>query len=159
MADEFQKEQNKDLYDEDFILKAVAISFARTWSNQAIAASLCIPEDLYYEWIRDYSEMVEVRYLEDVYVKGKRVDREKLERCPGCNVDVVFEPVKSFDVQRGEGIDLGATSINTMKRVNSGTMSHEVPYVKITTELISRCPACGLYTIRNITEKLTKSEA
>ena len=158
MADDYSKKQNKDVYDEAFILKAVAVSFARTWSNQAIAASLCIPEELYYEWIRDYSDKVEVSYFEDVSVKGRRFDREKLERCPKCGVDAVFEPVRSFDVLREEGVDIGTQS-SIMNSGDDGILGNKVPYVKITTEIISRCPSCGLYAIRNVTEKLSRSEA
>ena len=147
-----------DQYDEEFILKTVALSFARTWSNPAIAASLCIPAELFDEWIEKYSDRVEVRYLDDIIVKGKRFDGNKLERCPKCGADVLFEPVKSFDVQRSEGVDIGTQS-SIMNSGDDGILGNKVPYVKITTEIIARCPACGLYTIRNVTERLTRSEA
>ena len=157
-------------YDEAFILRAVAIAHARSWSNPAIAASLCIPADLLEEWLRDYSDRIEVRYLEDLRVKPGRAGKpflterpaeaavKKLARCPGCGADVIFAPVKSFEVQREEGVDIG-TRDDIMNSGDDGIFGVKVPYVRITTEHISRCPACGIYTIQNVTEKLTNSEA
>ena len=177
MAENFKDEEKRDpnenggeVYDEAFILRAVAIAHARSWSNQAIAASLCIPADLLEEWLRDYSGKVEVRYLEDKRFKGSRASRpfrsrqdgfedgQKLARCPGCDSDVVFNPVKSFEVQRENGVDIG-THDSIMDSGDDGIYGIEIPYVRITTEQIARCPACGLYTIQNVTEKLTHSEA
>jgi DNA-directed RNA polymerase subunit RPC12/RpoP len=149
---------NGNHYDEEFILRAVAIAHARTWSNPAIAASLCIPSDLYDEWIKNYSDKVKVAYLGDIYVRGKRYDSKKLERCPGCGSEVVFDPVKTLQVQREEGVDIGTHS-SIMNSGDDGILGAKVPYVKITTEVIARCPACGIYVIRNVTEKVTNSEA
>jgi len=145
-------------YDEAFVLRAVAIAHARTWSNPAIAGSLCIPYELLEKWIEEYSGKVEVRYLEDKKIKRRRLEIGKLERCPGCGADVLFEHVKGFEVRREEGFDIG-TKNDIMNSGDDGIYGIKVPYVIITTELITRCPACGIYTIRNVTEKLTHSEA
>ena len=157
-------------YDEEFILRAVAIAQARSWSNPAIAASLCIPAELLDKWIIEYSDRIAVRYLEDKRIKRKqsglshlinppkKTDEEKMERCPGCGADVVFEPVKAFEIQREEGFDIGTKS-DIMNSGNDGIYGSKIPYVRITTEHISRCPACSLYTIQNVTEKLSNSEA
>ena len=150
-----------DTYDEDFIKRAVAISFARTWSNPAIAASLCIPIDLYEEWMQEYSDDIDVYYLKDKNVRGRVAGekaRRKLEKCPRCSADVIFEPVKNFEVQRVKGVDFGTQS-SIMNSGDDGILGNKVPYVRITTEAISKCPACGAYTIQNVTEKLTNSEA
>ena len=165
MADEINKELNNvgngEVFDEAFIERAVAISFARTWSNPAIAASLCIPIELYNEWIEKYSERIKVVYLKDKNVIGKLAplsDRKKLKKCPKCGSEVVFAPVKSFEVQRLEGVDMGTHS-SIMNSGDDGILGNKVPYVRVTTEVISKCPACGAYTIQNVTEKLTNSEA
>lgn len=152
---------DKDTFDEAFIIRAVAISFARTWSNPAIAASLCIPMESYDEWIRNYSDRIKVVYLKDKKVRGRLASakgRKKFEKCPGCDAEVVFDPVKSFEVQRLEGVDIGTQS-SIMNSGDDGILGNKVPYVTITTEVISKCPVCGLYTIQNVTEKLTNSEA
>jgi rRNA maturation protein Nop10 len=152
---------NNEVFDEAFIMRAVAISYALTWSNPAIAASLCIPMELYDEWIKEYAEKIKVVYLKDKKVIGKLTEshgKKKLEKCPGCGSEVVFEPVKSFEVQRLEGVDIGTQS-SIMNSGDDGILGNKVPYVRITTEVISKCPACNLYTIRNVTEKLTNSEA
>jgi len=159
MADDIS--QNGEVFDEAFILRAVAISNARTWSNPAIAASLCIPMELYDEWIKEYADKVKVVYLKDKSIKGKYAENtgsKKLEKCPGCGSEVVFEPVKSFEVQRLEGVDIG-TQNSIMNSGDDGILGNKVPYVRITTEVITKCPVCSLYTIRNVTEKLTYSEA
>ena len=153
--------KNSEVFDEAFIIRAVAISFARTWSNPAIAASLCIPIELYNEWIKTYSDKIHVIYLKDKSVIGKlasRPDKKKLEKCSGCGSEVVFDPVKSFEVQRLEGVDMGTHS-SIMNSGDDGILGNKVPYVRITTEVISKCPACGVYTFQNVTEKLTNSEA
>jgi len=162
MADEFKNNDNgSEQYDDDFIMRAVAISFARTWSNPAIAASLCIPMELYDEWIRERAGEIRVEYLKDRNVRGRLAGgkaRGKLEKCPGCGSEVVFEPVKSFEVQRVQGVDFGAQN-SIMNSGDDGILGNKVPYVRVTTEIILKCPACGLYTIQNVTEKMTKSEA
>ena len=152
---------DEELFDEAFIMRAVAISFARTWSNPAIAASLCIPIELYNEWIVKYSDKINALYLKDKNVRGRFNDGKpgrKLEKCPGCGAEVMFDPLKSFEVQRVEGVDIGTQS-SIMNSGDDGIFGIKVPYVRITTEVISKCPACGLYTIQNVTEKLTNSEA
>ena len=153
--------KDAEVFDEAFILRAVAISYARTWSNPAIAASLCIPMELYENWIIEHAHEVKVVYLKDKKVVGRYAEstgKKKLEKCPGCGAEVVFEPVKSFEVQRLEGVDIG-TQNSIMNSGDDGILGNKVPYVRITTEVISRCPACNLYTIQNVTEKLTNSEA
>ena len=164
MAEDIKNDNNTgngEVFDEAFITRAVAISFARTWSNPAIAASLCIPIESYNEWIEKYSDKIKVVYLKDRNVIGKlapRSDRKKLEKCPGCGSEVVFDSVKSFEVQRLEGVDMGTHS-SIMNSGDDGILGNKVPYVRITTEVISKCPVCGVYTVQNVTEKLTNSEA
>ena len=162
MSDEFLNNNNDNgHFDEAFIIRAVAISFARTWSNPAIAASLCIPIELYNEWIQKHSDKIKVVYLKDKNVIGRFTQGKagsKLEKCPGCGSEVLFEPVKSFEVQRVEGVDIG-TKDSIMNSGDDGIFGIKVPYVRITTEVISKCPVCGLHTIQNVTEKLTNSEA
>ena len=155
-------------YDEAFILRAVAISHVRSRSVSEVAALLSIPAVILEKWRRDYADRVEVRYLEDVFSKSKHVGlpyfakwkkttvKEKIKRCPKCGSDVVFEPVKSIEVQRGEGVDIG-THDDIMNSGDDAIFGIEVPYVRVRTERIARCPACGLYTIQNVTEKLTQS--
>jgi len=153
--------QKKEVFDEAFIQRAVAIAYARTWSNPAIAASLCIPIELYEKWIIEHAHEVKVVYLKDKKVVGRYTEssgKKKFEKCPGCGAEVVFEPVKSFEVQRLEGVDIGTQS-SIMNSGDDGILGNKVPYVRITTEVISKCPACNLYTIQNVTEKLTNSEA
>ena len=159
-----------DQYDEAFIEKAVAIAHARTRSNAAIAASLCVPLDLLEEWLHDYEGRVEVRYIEDnrvlrkysgspLFTRHKKAaPKVRFKRCPKCCSKVVFEPVKAFEVQREEGVDIGTHS-SIMDSGDDGIYGSKVPYVKITTELITRCPVCGVYTIRIYTDKLSNSEA
>ena len=155
-------------YDEAFILRAVAISHVRSRSVSEVAALLSIPVELLEKWKEDYRDKVEVRFLEDLRVRSKHrgmpffskpekgKDGEKLERCPKCGAHVVFEPVKSIEVQRGEGVDIG-THDEIMNSGDDAIFGIKVPYVSVRTERIERCPACGLYTIQNITEKLTQS--
>ena len=155
-------------YDEAFILRAVAISHTRSRSLSEVAALLSIPVEMLEKWKRDYADRVEVRRLEDVRVKSKHrgmpyfskpakgKEKEKLMRCPKCGADVVFEPVKSIEVQRGEGFDIG-THDDIMNSGDDAIFGIKVPYVQVRTERIARCPACGLYTIQNVTEKLTQS--
>ena len=155
-------------YDEAFILRAVAISHARSRSLSEVAALLSIPVEMLEQWKRDYADRVEVRYLDDIRAKSKHRgmpyfskpakgrDSEKLARCPKCGADVVFEPVKSIEVQRGEGVDIG-THDDIMNSGDDAIFGIKVPYVLVRTERIARCPACGLYTIQNVTEKLTQS--
>jgi len=156
MADENIKNNTGDEYGEAFKLRAVAIAHARTWSNKAIAATLSIPADLFEDWIEEYSDKVEVCYVKDKHIKSKQV-KEKLEKCPKCGAAVIFEHIKSFEVQRVEGVDIG-THDSIMNSGDDGIFGIKVPYVRITTERINRCPACGVYVIQNIFEKLTKSE-
>ena len=165
MIDDYKNDKNNtqegEVFDEAFITRAVAISFARTWSNPAIAASLCIPIESYNEWIQKYSDKIKVVYLKDKTVVGKlayRPERKKLEKCPECDSEVVFDPVKSFEVQRLKGVDMGTHS-SIMDSGDDGILGNKVPYVRVTTEVISKCPVCGLYTFQNVTEKLTNSEA
>ena len=162
MTDEFMEdkpnsEYDERGYDEAFMLRAVAIAHARTWSNNAIAASLSIPVELLEKWVKEYSDRIDVRYLKDKRAGGKPYV-EKLEHCPKCGASVVFEHVKSFEVRREDGVDIG-THNNVMDSGNDGIYGIQVPYVKITTEHITQCPACGVYVIQNVTEKLTHSEA
>ena len=162
MTDDFDKKSNSgnEQFDEAFIMKAVALSYARSWTNRAIAASLCIPEELYDEWIQKYSDMVKVHYLPDKKIRGgkdKKDDKEKLERCPECGADVIFDHVKSFNIQRGEGTAIQGQS--STGGITTGAYGFAVPFVTIVTETIERCPACGVYIIRNVTETLSKSEA
>ena len=174
MNDDFttthDSEANDEAYDEAFICRAVAIAHARSRSVAEVAASLSIPASLLETWKRDYADKVKVAYLEDRRIRSGRFSRpflpsqskpsesKKLERCPGCGMDVVFDPVKNYEVHRDTGVDIG-THNSIMDSGDDGIFGVKIPYVKITTELIARCPVCGLYTIRNISEKLTKSEA
>ena len=168
MKDDLQNDQTY-AYDEAFIHRAVAITFARSRSIQEVAASLSIPAETLEEWRREHSEKIEVRYLEGRRVRSGGLSRpflskqqtkgaaNKLERCPKCSADVVFEHVKGFEIQREKGVDIG-THNSIMNSGDDGIFGIKVPYVRITTELIARCPVCGLYTIRNVTEKLSHSE-
>ena len=157
-----------DNYDEAFICRAAAIAHARSRSVSEVAASLSIPAELLETWKKDYAGKIKVRFIDDVRVRSKHrgipffskpakgKSAPQLERCPECGSDVVFEPVKGFEVLREEGVDIG-TSDSIMNSGDDGIFGIEIPYVKVTTELIARCPVCGLYTIQNITEKLTNS--
>ena len=150
----------RDEYDEEFICRAVAIGHARSRTNNAIAKALSVPAELLEEWTRDYSDKVKVLYLEDRQIKRSQQikNAEKLERCPECGADVVFDTVRFFEMGREEGVDIG-THNSIMDSGNDGIYGIQVPYVRITRELIERCPACNTYIIRNVTEKLSKSEA
>ena len=144
-------------YDEAIIMNAVAVAHARSRTNAAIAASLCVPVDLLEEWLHEYEGKVDVRYIEGK-AGGKTVPKGGFERCPKCGSKVVFDPIKAFEVLREEGVDIG-THNRIMDSGDDGIYGAKVPYVKITTELIARCPVCGVYTIRLLTDKLRKSEA
>ena len=158
MADEIKTENNYD-YDESFILRAVAISHARSRSLGEVAAFLSIPVESLEEWTRDFADKVHVRYIRDERPYDKIFKKTKnMERCDTCGAKVVWEAVKTFEVQREEGVDIG-TSDNIMNSGDDGIFGIKVPYVRITTEHIERCPACGVYVVYNRTEKLTKSEA
>jgi len=159
MADEEYKVIGEEEYDEAFKLRAVAITHARSRSLAEVAASLSLPAELLEAWRNDYADKVKVRYIRDerpgdrIFKKSKR-----MEKCDSCGAVVVWEAVKSFDVQREEGVAIG-TSDSIMNSGDDGIFGIKVPYVRVTTERIERCPACGVYVIFNIVEKLTKSEA
>ena len=155
MADEIIKEE----YDEAFKLRAVVLTHARSRSLTEVAASLSIPSELLSEWKKEYADKVKVRYIKDDRPGDKLFKRTKrMEKCDSCGAVVVWEAVKTFEVQRVEGVDIG-TSDKLMNSGDDGIFGIKVPYVRITTERIERCPACGVYVIQNITEKLTNSEA
>ncbi|MCL1895118.1 MAG: transposase, partial [Clostridiales bacterium] len=108
---------NSNDYDEEFILRSVAISYARSRSVNSVADSLSIPADLLEEWRKGYSAKIEVRRLKDKLVtsrhigwfllsfKGNTADKGKRERCPKCREKVVFDHIKTFNVQSGAGVD------------------------------------------------------
>ena len=156
------------VFDETFICRAVAISHVRSRSVSEVAASLSIPADMLEKWRLEYADKVKVRYIDDVQIKSnhhgipffskpaKIKGEERLSRCPECGSDVVFEPVKGFEVQRKEGVDIG-THNSIMDSSDDGIFGVKVPYTRVTTELVAKCPVCGLYTIQNVTEKLTNS--
>ena len=149
----------KDNFNEAFILRAVVLTHARSRSLTEVAAMLSIPSELLEEWKRDYSDKINVRYIKDERPGDKLFKRTKrMEKCDTCGAVVVWEPVKTFEVQREEGVAIG-TSDSIMNSGDDGIFGAKVPYVRVTTERIERCPACGVYVIQNITEKFTKSEA
>ena len=159
MSDENIIGNNGDEYDEAFKLRAVAISHARSRSLSEVAASLSLPLDLLESWKNDYADKIKVRYIRDERPGDRLFKRPKqMEKCDSCGAKVVWEPVKTFEVQREEGVAIG-TSDSIMNSGDDGIFGAKVPYVRITTEKIERCPACGVYVIFNHTEKLTKSEA
>ena len=145
-----------ELYSESFILRAVALTYIRSRSLSEVAASLSIPADLLEAWKKDYGDKVNVRYIKEERPGGKKY--KPMEKCDTCGAKVVWEPVKTFEVQREEGVDIG-THDNIMNSGNDGIYGARVPFVRVTTERIERCPACGVHVIQNITEKLTNSEA
>ena len=149
----------KDEYDEAFKIRAVVLTHARSRSLAEVAASLSIPSESLTEWVKEYADKVRVRYIKDARLDEMIFKRMKrMEKCDSCGAVVVWEPVKAFEVQRVEGVDIG-TKDNLMNSGDDGIFGIKVPYVRITTERIERCPACGVYVIQNITEKLTNSEA
>jgi len=154
MADDKNTDIREE-YDEAFILRAVVLTHARSRSLSEVAASLSIPADLLEEWKRDYGDKVKVRYIKEERPGDKIFKKTKrMEKCDTCSAVVVWEPVKTFEVHREEGVAIG-----TGNSGDDGIFGIKVPYVRVTTERIERCPACGVYVVQNITEKLTKSEA
>jgi len=145
----------QDEYEEAFILRAVAIAHARSRSLKEVAAALSIPPELLAEWKDIYAEKVKVRYIRDER-PGDKISKKPIfmEKCDSCGSKVVWEPVKTFVIQREEDVSLG-----TGDSGDDGILGAKVPYVRVATEKIERCPACGVYVIYNLTEKLTKSEA
>ena len=159
VTDEIGKENNHEEYEEAFILRAAALTYVRSRSLSEVAASLSIPVDLLAAWKEGYADKVKVRYIKDERPGDKLFKRTKpMERCDSCGAKVVWETVKVFEIQREEGVDIG-THDSIMNSGDDGIFGIKVPYVRITTERIERCPACGVYVIYNLTEKLTKSEA
>jgi len=154
--------QNTDIreeYDEAFILRAVVLTHARSRSLSEVASSLSIPAELLEEWKRDYGDKVNVRYIKEEHPGEKIFKKAKrMEKCDTCKAVVVWEPVKTFEVHREEGVNIG-TGDSIMNSGDDGIFGIKVPYVRVTTERIERCPACGVYVIQNIIEKFTKSEA
>jgi len=159
MTDYDINENNDNEYDEAFKLRAVAISRARSRSLKEVAANLSIPAELLDSWREKYADMVKVRYIREERPGDKIFKRSKrMEKCDSCGAVVVWEPVKAFEVGREEGVAIG-TSDSIMNSGDDGIFGAKVPYVRLTTERIERCPACGVYVIFNHTEKKTKSEA
>jgi len=160
MTDDKDKEKNNtEDFDEAFILRAVALAHARSRSLKEVAFYLSIPVESLEDWKDVYADRVKVRYIKDER-PGDRIFKKtkRMEKCDSCGAVVVWEPVKAFEVRREEGIDLG-TSDNIMNSGDDGILGAKIPHVRVTTELIERCPACGVYVIYNLTEKKTKSEA
>jgi len=144
-----------DEYDEAFILRAVAIAHARSRSLKEVAAALSIPPELLFAWNDTYANKVKVRYIKDERLGGKFPKKPVvLEKCDSCGSKVVWEPIKTFVIHREEDVSLG-----TGDSGDDGILGAKVPYVRVSTEKIERCPVCGDYVIYNLTEKLTKSEA
>ena len=159
MTDEILKENNGEDYDEAFKTRAVAIAHARSRSLKEVAAVLSIPAESLEAWKNEYADRVKVRYMKDVYPGGRLFQRPKpMEKCDTCGAVVVWEPVKAFVVRRDEVVDIG-TSDSIMNSGDDGILGAKVPHVRVTTERIERCPACGVYVIYNYSEKLSKSEA
>jgi len=159
VTEDINKENNHEEYDEKFKLRAVALTFARSRSLKEVAAALSIPAELLAAWKNDYADKVKVRYIKDERPGDKLFKRTNpMERCDSCGAKVVWEPVKIFEIQREEGVSIG-THDSIMNSGDDGIFGAKVPYVRVTTERIERCPACGVYVIFNLIEKLTKSEA
>ena len=159
MSDENINGNNGDEYDEAFKLRAVAISHARSRSLKEVAASLSIPAESLEAWREEYADKVKVRHIREERPGDKIFKRTKpMEKCDSCGAVVVWEPVKTFEVGREESVAIG-TSDNIMNSGDDGIFGTKVPYVRLTTERIERCPACSVYVIYNYTEKKTKSEA
>jgi len=159
MAEDIKEEKSEEEYDEAFKLRAVALTHARSRSLSEIAAIISLPAELIESWKNEYADKIKVRYIKDER-PGDRIFKKtkRMEKCDTCGAVVVWEAVKTFEVQREEGVDIG-TSDNIMNSGDDGIFGIKVPYVRITTEHIERCPACGVYVVYNLTEKLTKSEA
>ena len=154
MADDQKTDINEE-YDEAFILRAVVLTHARSRSLSEVAASLSLPVELLKEWKENYGDKVNVRYIKEERPGDKIFKKTKrMEKCDTCKAVVVWEPIKAFEIHREESVDIG-----TGNSGDDGIFGIKVPYVRVTTERIERCPACGVYVIQNITEKLTKSEA
>ena len=144
MAEEFKKENIEEGYDETFIFRAVALTHARSRSLNEVAATLSLPVELLESWKRDYADKVKVRYIKDERPGDKIFKRTKrMEKCDSCGAVVVWEAVKAFEVQREEGVNIG-TGDNIMNSGDDGIFGIKVPYVRVTTERIERCPACGV---------------
>jgi len=158
MADVRIYDRLNGMYDEAFKLRAVAIAHARSRSLSEVAVSLSLPAKLLEEWKSEYADRVKVRYIRDERTGDKVFRRPRmLERCDACGARVVFETAKTFVVQREKGVAIG-THDSIMNSGNDGIYGIKVPYVRITTEIIQRCPACGTYVIYNIIDKLSRSE-
>ena len=164
MLNEFDDKQ----YDEDFILRAVVISHSRSRSIKEVAALLCVPAELLEKWKNCYSKKIEIQYLPEKHIRNKnpslfflpipnykKVKKNMLERCPGCNSFVVFDSIKRFPVQKEKTTEIGSQHSWTKEY---GVFPVNLPYVKVTTERFENCPNCGLYVIRYVTEKFANSE-
>ena len=149
----------KDEYDEAFKRRAVVLTYARSRSLSEVAAMLSIPAELLEEWKNEYADKINVRYIKDLRPGDAIFKRNKrMEKCDTCGNVVVWEPIKTFEVQRAESVSIG-TSDSIMNSGDDGIFGTKVPYVRVTTERIERCPACGVYVVQNIIEKFTKAEA
>ena len=164
MADEFDDSE----YDEEFILKAVVISHARSRSLKEVAALLCIPPELLEKWKEYYDKKIKVQYLPDKHIRHKsapifflpvpdykKVDKSILEKCPECGSKVVFGSIKRFPVQQGQSAEIAGQN---GRSEDCSVYPVKLSVVDVTTERIERCPECGLYVIRYVTERLANSE-
>ena len=158
VSDKIKENENEE-YSEEFKIRAVVLTFARSRSLNEIAKSLSIPAKLLESWKSIYSDKIKVRYIKDER-PGEKIfkKRKPMEKCDSCGAKVVWEPIKTFEIQRGEDVNIG-TYDNIMNSGDDGIFGNKVPYVRIATEHIERCPACGVYVIQNFIEKLTKSQA
>ena len=155
-------------YEYDFIIKAVVISYARSRSIKEVAALLCVPPELLEKWKEYYSKKIKVQYLPNKYVKHKRIgrlsfsirknretDNKLLEKCPECGKDVTYDSIKCFQVQQAQSAEI--SNLHSWAK-GSGGYPVKFSVVNVTTERIERCPECGLFIVRYVTERLPNSE-
>ena len=144
------------------------IAHARSRSLKEVAALLCVPPELLEKWKEYYAGKIKIQYLPDKFIRHKefslfyikppnykKMDKRILENCPGCGLKVVFESIKSLPVQRAQSAEIAGqhswANADGVFPVNS-------PFMDITSERIERCPNCGFYVIRYVTERLANSE-
>jgi len=155
-------------YNEEFVREAAVIAHARSRSLNEIATQLCVPPELLLRWKEYYAKKINVKYLPAEFVRNRRpvlfflpvpdnkkVDKNHLRKCPECSSKVFFDSLKCFQVQQTQSADIYGQ--HSWAKTN-GAFPVKIPVVDVVTERIERCPKCGLYTIRYVTERLANAD-
>ena len=162
-------EVNENEYSEEFILKAAVISHARSRSLKEVATLLCVPPEMLEKWKDYYSKKIKVQYLPNKFIRHrepvflffpvqnyKKVNKSILDICPECDSQVVFDSIKRFPVQQAQSAEIAGQ--HSLSKAGGGGFPVKISFRDVTTERIERCPECGLYVIRYVTERLANSE-